>query len=87
MGKTGRGKGRRKGLMARELQEPTGTWIAGRGQQYSKRRDEQWMPAGVDPFPGEQAVQDRNRENNRVQREMQLSIKVADGEGGLGHRG
>ena len=34
------------------------------------------MPTGVYPCPGEQAVQDQNMGENRVQRELQLSIMV-----------
>ena len=63
------------------MQGTTGTWGVVRGRQDIKHRDGQWRPAGVDDCTGGQAVQDWKRGENRVQGEVQLSQRVADGEG------
>ena len=85
MGATGRRTRRQKRARGVGLQVPTGTWGSGRGKQDSEHRGGRWRPAGVDACPGGQAVQDWKRGENRVQRSVQLSLRVTDG-GGVGAR-
>ena len=80
-GTTGWGKKRQKRACVSGLQGPTWTWGAGRGRKDNECGDKWWRPAGVHSCPGGKAVQDSKRGENRVQRAVQLSLRVADGEG------
>ena len=75
------GRGDLNGLAARGCMGPTGTWGAGLGRQDSKHRDGQWRTVVVDACQVGQAVQYRNRGENWVQIVVQLSQRVAYGEG------
>ena len=81
MGMDGQGKRRQKQDHGAGLHRPKETWVAGQGHQDRERRYGRWSPAVVDPFPGGQAVQYQKRGENQVQIAVQLSIRLAYGEG------